>query len=320
MTENQNERPEQQNQSPLPPSTESTIPVAAQQGAQSGSPNSNLPAGSSPEQDSQHQPSNMEVHHAHHPSHKKKWTEYLLEFFMLFLAVFLGFLVENYREHQVELHRTEKHMHTMVENLKYDTTRFARTFRANLMSARDLDSFRWEVSEMIAGKTNANRLYCLRFGMTSNSAATNSSAMTQLKSSGMLRMIKDELVSEMGDYYERYYNGLETGKEVMEKRRDQLNETMRSVFTYQGFEEFLQWDTISTVNGPNPYIQKYWLNVLTRNPPLKLLPTATANLHRLYDDLAAYKLSVRGYNGRLRSCHQQADSLMKHIKEEYGFD
>jgi len=32
----------------------------------------------------------MEVHHGHHLTHKKKWTEYLLEFLMLFLAVFLG--------------------------------------------------------------------------------------------------------------------------------------------------------------------------------------------------------------------------------------
>ena len=41
-----------------------------------------------------HQPStNMEVHkHPHHVTHKKKWGEYLLEFFMLFLAVFLGFV------------------------------------------------------------------------------------------------------------------------------------------------------------------------------------------------------------------------------------
>ena len=39
---------------------------------------------------------NMEVNkHPHHVTHKKKWTEYLLEFFMLFLAVFLGFVAEN---------------------------------------------------------------------------------------------------------------------------------------------------------------------------------------------------------------------------------
>lgn len=38
----------------------------------------------------------------HHVTHKKKWVEYLLEFFMLFLAVFLGFVAENIREHTVE--------------------------------------------------------------------------------------------------------------------------------------------------------------------------------------------------------------------------
>lgn len=31
---------------------------------------------------------NMEVHHPHHVTHKKKWSEYLLEFFMLFLPCF----------------------------------------------------------------------------------------------------------------------------------------------------------------------------------------------------------------------------------------
>jgi len=34
---------------------------------------------------------NMEVHkHSHHVTHKKKWTEYLLEFFMLFVYWFFG--------------------------------------------------------------------------------------------------------------------------------------------------------------------------------------------------------------------------------------
>jgi len=39
----------------------------------------------------------MEVHrHAH--TDRKKWTHYLWEFLMLFLAVFCGFLAENQRE------------------------------------------------------------------------------------------------------------------------------------------------------------------------------------------------------------------------------
>src|SRR3954451_24395061 len=66
---------------------------------------------------------NMEVHkHPHHVSHKKKWGEYLLEFFMLFLAVFLGFIAENYREHIVEHQQEKQYMITLIEDLNIDTT------------------------------------------------------------------------------------------------------------------------------------------------------------------------------------------------------
>ena len=46
----------------------------------------------------------MEVHHHAHlasgetHTSRKKWTHYLWEFLMLFLAVFCGFLAENQRE------------------------------------------------------------------------------------------------------------------------------------------------------------------------------------------------------------------------------
>src|SRR3982751_5614401 len=64
----------------------------------------------------------MEVHkHPHHITHKKNWAEYLLEFFMLFLAVFLGFLVENFREHRVEKERGEEYVRSFREDLCKDT-------------------------------------------------------------------------------------------------------------------------------------------------------------------------------------------------------
>lgn len=56
---------------------------------------------------------NMEVHkHPHHVTHKKKWGEYLLEFIMLFLAVFLDFSAENLRERMAE-HNIEKNIYTL---------------------------------------------------------------------------------------------------------------------------------------------------------------------------------------------------------------
>ena len=62
----------------------------------------------------------MEVHaHTHTP--RNKWTHYLWEFLMLFLAVFCGFLAELQLEHKVEKSREKQYMKSMVEDLKADT-------------------------------------------------------------------------------------------------------------------------------------------------------------------------------------------------------
>jgi hypothetical protein len=62
----------------------------------------------------------MEVHHHAH-TERKKWTHYLWEFLMLFLAVFCGFLAENLREHQVEHKREKEYMESLLADLKEDT-------------------------------------------------------------------------------------------------------------------------------------------------------------------------------------------------------
>jgi hypothetical protein len=65
----------------------------------------------------------MEVHaHTHTP--RKKWTHYFWEFLMLFLAVFCGFLAENFREHQVEHKRTVRYAKQFMEEIKLDTALF----------------------------------------------------------------------------------------------------------------------------------------------------------------------------------------------------
>src|SRR3954447_12348697 len=64
---------------------------------------------------------NMEAHHPHHVTHKKNWAEYILEFCMLFLAVFLGFVAENIREHSVEKERARQFAASLVHDLEKDT-------------------------------------------------------------------------------------------------------------------------------------------------------------------------------------------------------
>src|SRR5947209_1965418 len=65
----------------------------------------------------------MEVHHHGHSGkqHEKKWKEYLFDFLMLFLAVFSGFLAENWREHTVERKRAHQFLESMLVDVRTNT-------------------------------------------------------------------------------------------------------------------------------------------------------------------------------------------------------
>ena len=62
----------------------------------------------------------MEVHHPHHPTHKKKWSEYIIEFVMLFVAVTLGFFAENFREHIAENNKKKELLESVASSFKKD--------------------------------------------------------------------------------------------------------------------------------------------------------------------------------------------------------
>jgi hypothetical protein len=64
------------------------------------------------------QQSDMEVHHHPDVHHKRKHVrEYVLEFFMIFLAVTMGFFAESIREHSVELRNTRQYLETFKQEL-----------------------------------------------------------------------------------------------------------------------------------------------------------------------------------------------------------
>ncbi|HKB45173.1 MAG TPA: hypothetical protein VKC90_12315, partial [Chitinophagaceae bacterium] len=62
----------------------------------------------------------MEVH-AHSHTARKKWYHYFWEFFMLFLAVSLGFFVENLRERITETHRENEFAKALYTELSDDS-------------------------------------------------------------------------------------------------------------------------------------------------------------------------------------------------------
>ena len=82
----------------------------------------------------------MEVHHPHHPAHKKNWKEYITEFLMLFFAVTLGFFVENYREHYVEKLREEQFILDIRKDIIFDSVQLSKLDKQNKSRRQYYDS------------------------------------------------------------------------------------------------------------------------------------------------------------------------------------
>jgi len=64
----------------------------------------------------------MEVHHPHHPP--KNLKDYASEFLVIFVALTLGFFVENQREHYIEGLREKELAHSLLKDLVADSVDF----------------------------------------------------------------------------------------------------------------------------------------------------------------------------------------------------
>ena len=133
----------------------------------------------------------MEVHkHPHHVTHKKKWPEYLLEFFMLFLAVFLGFVAENIREGVVENHREKQFMQSLIKDLQLDTAYVNLSLSA--ISKRDLSldsTLNYFVDHPNAVKVPVSTVRQMRRSTWDQVFLEHAGTIDQLNYSGGLRLI-----------------------------------------------------------------------------------------------------------------------------------
>ena len=138
---------------------------------------------------------NMEVHkHPHHVTHKKKWGEYLLEFFMLFLAVFLGFVAENIRENSVERHREKEYMESLVNDIKADTANAGVVIRDFLHRQPYIDTIVTSFGDMLHGNSKIYAQYRKKAYGSFADFNPSDGTMQQLKNAGGLRLIRNKKV------------------------------------------------------------------------------------------------------------------------------
>lgn len=156
----------------------------------------------------------MEVHHHSH-TEGKKWTHYFWEFFMLFLAVTLGFFVENQREHLVEHRQEKQYMKLMMEDLINDTIQLQKSLAEIGSSVDNIDS---AVSLLVdATIKNGKAAYAYRFtsaALKRIPVVFTDRTVTQLKNSGRMRIVRSQKVM---DALTNYWNHIEVIKVSLDR-------------------------------------------------------------------------------------------------------
>lgn len=187
----------------------------------------------------------MEVHHHPHVE-KKGFKEYFLEFVMIFLAVTLGFIAENVREHFVENKTTKELLKNYKEELREQQIVYSNAIKSFTEKLSYCDSAKRIIYN---GKENS-KLSIIENLFHNISSLTiihiTTSAYDQMVSSGSLRYITNTgFLNLMG----QYRSAIEENKNYNTSITQAELNIEPEVSKIQDFHNFLHEDTTWLGNG-----------------------------------------------------------------------
>jgi hypothetical protein len=253
----------------------------------------------------------MEVHaHTHtsdHDNHrgKKKWHHYFWEFFMLFLAVTLGFLVENLREHFVENKKEKQYMRSLIADLKEDDRAISQDLISQEKRTAMMDSMITLLNDPARIRGNEGLLYYwARVSPRLATLPVNTRTFEQLKNSGNFRLIgKIETSNRIMTYYEsipliRLIEGLFLGE------FDQYKILASRIFDPAVFISMETKDGGIMRTDKNPALQSY-----------------DPSMIRQLSMFAVYMNgSARGILRAAKELHQRGTEMIDYLQKEYNMD
>ncbi|SRR5258706_409622 len=237
----------------------------------------------------------------------KKWQGYLFEFVMLFLAISLGFFVENLREDYSEHQQELQYIKSMVEDLKQDTLMFNKATQQKKIAAQISDSVILLLSLNKKSKKELQRLYYLARIIPFNIGPylMNDRTYDQMKSSGNLRLIQSPAVA---DSISRYYfiaKDLSTTVSQTQMRLQLMLELQGKVFDGTVFRKITEFDkfTFQPSKDDTP--------LMTEDK--KIVNELIVSTHYVTSILAFTKIHSEGVN-------LKAKRLLNLLQTEYHLD
>jgi hypothetical protein len=219
----------------------------------------------------------MEVHHPHHPAHKKKWSEYIIEFVMLFAAVTLGFFAENIREGLAEKHKNEELKRAIVYDLKKELVELKEyriQINRQLSSANKFDS----LVNLNPDKVNQKDFYSAIINTVwAYTFVQNDKSIKEAESKGIIQSNPYDSLSYYVLRYQYFMQDIKLGEQV----------------SYQYFHDFTK-NIIPELTDPSLY-KLAWKSFPNELPSkFGIKPISKSTKDKLTYQVAHYNLDYNG--------------------------
>jgi hypothetical protein len=252
----------------------------------------------------------MEIH-SHTHTARKKWTHYLWEFLMLFLAVFCGFLAENFREHSVEHQREKEYMVTLLEDLKRDTAQFNKLKNYFTAIVNRKDSIIRYLKPPIKNDKLLEYYRETTIITSFIGYAYNDRTIEQLRQSGNYRLIRKRNVTDSLILYDnRMRNTFAKNYDVLWDNRIKINNDLNAIIdntSYEYFENFTGNVSVDSLRKNN-----LWpLQLVTNDPKLLMNFYNAALLQR------GYMYDFTFWTDRMK---WTAENLILQVQKEYHLE
>jgi hypothetical protein len=236
----------------------------------------------------------------HNP--RKRLIDYFFDFFMLFLAVTLGFFVNSLNENLSDRQQEKQYMASLVTDLKIDTAEIQSIHSSISKQIAAIDSL-MHILENKYQNNFINNFYYYSFKYLNSAVFHTCSDRTisQLKSAGGLRLIQKKGES---DRIVRYYSSsdnVDYNTEYCLKEYNKLLDSEKEIFDFG-------------------VLRRHKIDSLRYLTDLKLLIDDPLRLNHFYNQILMYTSALINYNLLLTDLKKEAESLINFTCESYKFD
>jgi hypothetical protein len=245
----------------------------------------------------------MEVHaHAHHTP--KNWKQYFWEFLMLFLAVFCGFLAENFREHTVENKRELEFIKSYTKDLQKDIYQLDSLIKKRTERKMQIDSMNFILRSPDPDVYGSQLYLYARYLPRPYLYIPNDATIQQLKSSGNLRLIRKLKVRDTMLAYDQQFRFMESIRIREDQLIQRIFNLLNELFDPAVFDKMNVYDIEFVPPAGNPHL-------LSKDK--KIIQTFLSEINYL-------KTVNLGSIGWFKKRKATAENILAFIQKQYSLD